>query len=98
MNYGYTREEILDKIEMLISQSHNLSWSLLDYGKGLDDNELEKFLVLVYEALQREKKLYGEEKAKLMQIVKDYYAGAIYQYHRLIRLFLKNKESQNVKI
>lgn len=82
---------------MLISQSHNLSWSLLDYGKQLDDEELEKFLILVYEAVQREKKLYVEEKAKFLQIVKDYYAWAIYQYHRLIRIFLKNKESQDIK-
>lgn len=69
---SYTKQELLEKIKQLVEDSIFISEYVIEYSQELENlDEIEKLLVIVYDAYITEKTLNGDEKNELTDIIVD---------------------------
>jgi tryptophan synthase alpha subunit len=69
---NYTRQELLEKIKELVDDSIFISEYVIEYSQELENiEEIEKLLLITYDAYITEKALNDDEKNELTDVIVD---------------------------
>ncbi len=67
----FTKEDLLNKLKDFLSQSDFLNESILEYAKDLEQEKLEKLLIIVFQAILTEKNLWEKWKEEVANIITE---------------------------
>lgn len=90
---NYTRQELLEKIKELVDDSIFISEYVIEYSQELENiEEIEKLLLITYDAYITEKALNDDEKNELTDVIVDISKKKIELYNKTQRQIREDVE------
>ncbi len=92
MKNNISRKQLLETLKKIISESELLDQNLIKEAETLNDEKLEKLIIVAFQAVQTEKKLNKQDKRKIAETIIHFFEAKKRIFEKAQQNWLKQRE------